>query len=50
MQLNGKELQLGADDALPEFKGVVARPGQITFAPASITFLGISKAHNPGCR
>jgi hypothetical protein len=50
VQLNGMELQLGADDALPELKGVGTRSGQVTFAPASITFLAIPKAENASCR
>ncbi|MGA3161581.1 MAG: hypothetical protein ABSC77_10215 [Terracidiphilus sp.] len=50
VQLNGMELQLGAEDALPELKGVATRSGQITFAPASITFLAIPKAGNASCR
>jgi hypothetical protein len=50
VQLNGKDLQLGADDALPELKGIATRSGQITFAPASITFLAIPGAENASCR
>lgn len=50
VQLNGVELQLGADDALPELKGIATHSGPITFAPASITFLAVPKAHNASCR
>jgi hypothetical protein len=50
VQLNGKELQLGAEDTLPELKGIATQSGPITFAPASITFLALPKAQNPSCR
>jgi len=50
VQLNGAELQLGAEDTLPEMKGIAIRSGQIEFAPASITFLAISKARNASCQ
>ena len=50
VQLNGVELQLGAGDAIPDLKGTAARAGQVTFAPASITFLAIPKAHNSSCK
>jgi hypothetical protein len=46
VQLNGNELNLGPNDALPELKGTPTKPGQITFAPASITFLAVRDAHN----
>ena len=49
VQLNGKELQLGADDELPELKGIATHSGKITFAPASITFLAMPGAHNTSC-
>jgi hypothetical protein len=48
--LNGKELKLGADDALPELKGKAAHAGKVTFAPASITFLALPDAHNASCQ
>jgi hypothetical protein len=50
VQLNGADLKLGADDALPALKGTVTKPGEITFAPASITFLALPKAHNASCQ
>jgi hypothetical protein len=31
---------------LPELKGVQTKPGQLAFAPASITFLAMEDAHN----
>jgi hypothetical protein len=50
VQLNGVELQLGAEDALPELRGIGTRSGAVSFAPTSITFLAIPKAHNASCR
>jgi hypothetical protein len=50
VQLNGKELQLGAKDELPELKGIATHSGQIMFTPASITFLVLPNAHNSSCR
>jgi hypothetical protein len=50
VQLNGKELELGADDTLPELKGIATHSGALVFAPSSITFLALPKAHNPSCR
>lgn len=50
VQLNGIDLQLGDGDVLPEIKGAATRSGQLTFAPISITFLAIPKAHNASCR
>lgn len=49
VELNGVELQLAADDALPELKGIPTQPGALTFVPATITFLALPKAHNPSC-
>lgn len=42
--LNGEVLQLRADDALPRLAGVPAPAGEISFAPATITFLAAPKA------
>ena len=50
VQLNGRELALGANDALPELTGEPTDPGRLSFAPASITFLAIPAAHNANCR
>ncbi|HVJ09516.1 MAG TPA: hypothetical protein VM554_14145 [Acidisarcina sp.] len=50
VELNGLELKLGADDALPELKGEAPHSGKIVFAPASITFLALPDAHNPSCQ
>lgn len=50
VELNGTELKLGSDDTLPPLTGTPTRPGKLTFAPASITFLAIPKANNATCR
>jgi hypothetical protein len=50
VQLNGSDLRLGANDAFPRFSGVAAAAGELTLAPASITFLAIPKANNQSCR
>ncbi len=50
VQLNGSELRLGKDDALPQLTGASASSGQIAFAPASITFLALPNANNDSCR
>jgi hypothetical protein len=48
--MNGSELRLGADDALPALDGEATAPGRLDLAPASITFLAIADAGNPACR
>ncbi len=50
VQLNGADLALGTDDALPQLQGTATKPGQVTFAPASITFLAMPLAHNASCQ
>ena len=50
VRLNGSELKLGSDDALPELRNVALPAGKITFTPASITFLALPSANNGGCR
>ena len=50
VELNGRELKLDAADHLPNMMSVAAHAGQVTFAPASITFLAFPKAENPSCR
>ena len=47
--LNGEELRLGRDDALPTFRPIKTTNGEVTFAPASISFLEIAHAQNPNC-
>jgi hypothetical protein len=50
VQMNGDELRLGTDDTIPEFAGERTRSRNITFAPATITFLAIPTAGNNSCR
>ena len=50
VQLNGNDLILGDNDALPAMAGVSTRPGTLTFPPVSITFLAIPEANNSSCR
>ena len=50
IQLNGSELKLGEDDAMPELIGISAGSGHLTFPPATITFLAIPNANNGSCR
>jgi hypothetical protein len=50
VELNGKELHLGANDSLPELSGVSTRSGPVTLPPASITFLVFGEANNRSCQ
>ncbi|WP_297841005.1 hypothetical protein [Pseudomonas sp.] len=50
VSLNRTPLQLGANDALPVMKGSATAAGELTFAPASITFLTVPSAKNETCR
>ena len=50
VQLNGSELRLGSDDALPTLAGEHEKVGKISLAPASITFLAFPKAQNASCQ
>ncbi len=50
VDLNGKELKLGAGDSIPSLTAVPTHSGQITLVPASITFLAIREADNASCR
>ena len=50
VDLNGTELKLGAQAAMPYIKGSKARAGLVKLAPASITFLAFPTADNPSCR
>ena len=49
IQLNGSELTLGKDDALPSLIGTSTGAGHVTFPPATITFLAIPNANNASC-
>jgi hypothetical protein len=48
--LNGVELKLGDDDALPSLKGIVTPAGKISLPSASITFVSVPGASNANCR
>lgn len=50
IQMNGNELTLGADDAMPQLPGELTRSGHLTFAPATITFLIFPKVGNNVCQ
>ncbi|MGB8030422.1 MAG: hypothetical protein WCF30_12260 [Terracidiphilus sp.] len=50
VRLNGNELSLGADDALPQLMGTPTDSGNLIFPPTSITFLAIPNANNSACR
>jgi hypothetical protein len=47
--LNGQPLALGPGDVLPTLSGAPTAPGNLTFDPATITFLTVSAADNPAC-
>jgi hypothetical protein len=46
VRLNGTELKLGARDELPDLAGVPVAAGDLSFAPATITFLALPDAGN----
>ena len=48
--LNGVELKLGENDALPSLKGIATPAGRVSLPPASITFVSIPGANNANCR
>jgi hypothetical protein len=48
--LNGRELALGPNDALPELRGERVPAGPVSLAPATITFLAVPTAANAACR
>jgi len=50
VRLNGHRLELEATGDLPSLTGIPTAAGMLTFAPATITFLAISAAHNDACR
>jgi heparanase 1 len=50
VQMNGNDLKLGSDDTLPPLTSVSTASGQVTFAPATITFLAMPNANNASCR
>jgi glycosyl hydrolase family 79 len=50
VQLNGTELELGANDELPRLAGRPEPAGKVSLAPATITFLALPQAANGACR
>jgi len=50
ISMNRRPLRLGPEDALPMMAGQATAAGQLAFAPASITFLGIQLAQNEACQ
>jgi hypothetical protein len=50
VQLNGTDLALGANDALPALAGAQTAAGSVSFSPATITFLAMPDAANSSCR
>jgi hypothetical protein len=50
VQLNGGELKLGEDDAMPSLTGISGSSGHLALPPATITFLAIPNASNASCR
>jgi heparanase 1 len=50
VELNGHELQAGADGSLPRISGVAVKAGRLSVPPTSITFVVFPKAANPACR
>jgi hypothetical protein len=50
VQLNGNDLALGSNDALPELQGTRIAAGNVTLPAGSITFLAVAEAGNEKCR
>jgi hypothetical protein len=50
VQLNGRVLDLQANDTLPPMDGKQSPAGNIVFSSQSITFVGIPEAGNATCR
>jgi heparanase 1 len=50
VQLNGTELKLGANEELPRLAGIPEPAGEVSLAPATITFLALPQAANGACR
>ena len=50
VELDGSELKLGAHDDLPNITGKQIDAGQMTLAPASITFFVFPNAGNASCQ
>jgi heparanase 1 len=49
VRLNGVELKLDADDALPDLTAAPTQAGDISLGPATITFIAVPAAGNQAC-
>jgi hypothetical protein len=49
VRLNGQELELAANDTLPQLQGTRILAGRIELQPATITFLSAPQAENESC-
>jgi hypothetical protein len=50
VRLNGQDLEIGADDQLPDLRGQHVEAGRLELAPTSISFFAIEDAGNRNCR
>jgi len=50
VELNGSALRVDANGNLPRLSGAPTRPGRVSFAPATITFLALPDAGNGACQ
>jgi hypothetical protein len=50
VRLNGQRLRLTAEDQLPRLTGEQTSPGELTFAPRTISFLAFPAAANSACQ
>ena len=49
VKLNGRLLELGANDTLPDLAATTQRAGAVTLAPETITFLAVPSGGNAAC-
>ncbi len=49
VQLNGRTLRLGTDNALPPIRGRGVHPGRVSLPPRSSSFFAFPTARNPAC-
>jgi heparanase 1 len=49
VRLNGVELKLGANDALPDLTAAPTQAGDMSLGPATITFIALPGAGNQAC-
>ncbi len=50
VELNGRELKLGAGDQMPGIEGKRGAAGRVSLAPATVTFLAFPNAKNAACQ